>query len=256
MSTYEGKGSKSGKKQSTPPEPGKGSAGAAADKQKSKRTSTEGRKPRRSKKQRIMCIVIPLVIIAILGGIGAAIGITMSQRGAPAATGQAPAPVRAAPEPAAAVPGQPMAFKVNIALPPGEDGQPPPSCSELFSPVGDRGKLDVSCRVRGWLEGHEQSRVCRGCEGKLQVRSAAECCESCAMLSMAQSAHKFQIPISRLPRLRLQSVLMPTMHLSMFVAALSALCAASTVLPRHIQASLCQGTGHADNRHQSRKPDM
>lgn len=190
MSTYEGKGSKSGKKQSTPPEPGKGSAGAAADKQKSKRTSTEGRKPRRSKKQRIMCIVIPLVIIAILGGIGAAIGITMSQRGAPAAaTGQAPAPVRAAPEPAAAVPGQPMAFKVNIVLPPGEDGQPPPSCSELFSPVGDRGKLDVSCRVSGWLEGHEQSRVCRCCEGKLQVRSAAECCESCAMLSMAQSAH-------------------------------------------------------------------
>lgn len=146
VSSYEAKRSKAGKQS---PEPGAGSSQtpptAADAPSKGGKCASAARKPR-SKKQRIICIVIPLVILAILGGIGAAIGITMSQqKGAVASKGKAaPAPAtRAAAPGAAPAVSQPLSFKVNVTLPPDESGAPAPSCSELFSPQADRGKLEV-----------------------------------------------------------------------------------------------------------------
>lgn len=147
VSSYEAKRSKAGKQS---PDPGASSSKPPPDAAdvpvKGHKRAGAASKPR-SKKQRIMCIVIPLVILAILGGIGAAIGITMSQqKGAVASKGKAaPAPVTraAAPGAAPAVRSQPLSFKVNVTLPPDESGAPAPSCSELFSPQADRGKLEV-----------------------------------------------------------------------------------------------------------------
>lgn len=138
VKSMEGKG---GKKQ--PQQPSKGPAGPSADSKQRKRTSAAAAGPKRTKKQRLMCLLIPLAIIAILGGIGAAIGITMSQQRGAAQAKAVPAPKAAPAKAPAPAEGQPLAFKVNIALPPGENGQPPPSCSELFNPSGDRGKLEV-----------------------------------------------------------------------------------------------------------------
>jgi hypothetical protein len=81
------------------------------------------------------------MILAILGGIGAAIGITMSQqKGAVAARSTTAA---AAPAAAPAFVGLPLSFKVNMTLSPDAGGAPAPSCAELFSPQADRGKLEV-----------------------------------------------------------------------------------------------------------------
>jgi hypothetical protein len=55
----------------------------------------------------------------------------------------AAAPAAAPAAAAAAGPGQPLAFKVNMSLPPEPDGSPAPSCTELFSPTAGRGKLEA-----------------------------------------------------------------------------------------------------------------
>jgi hypothetical protein len=154
VSSYEAKRSKGGKQSpqpgpqgSTPP-PDAAAAADAPSKQH-KRASAGGQT--RSKKQRLICILVPLMILAILGGIGAAIGITMGQQqGSGAARGKAAraAPAAAAPAPAV---GLPLSFKVNMTLPPDAGGAPAPSCAELFSPQADRGKLEVSIACAAWV---------------------------------------------------------------------------------------------------------
>jgi hypothetical protein len=157
VSAYEAKRSKGGKqspapgaKGPTPPADAAAAADTAAAKGGKRAAAGAGKHPR-SKKQRAMCIVIPLVILAILGGIGAAIGITMGQqRSAVASRSRAAAAAAAAAgAPAAPVTPQPLSFKVNVTLPPDPSGAPAPSCSELFSPKADRGKLEVGL---GWQQ--------------------------------------------------------------------------------------------------------
>lgn len=137
-----------------------GSSAAAGNKAAGSRKHTSagggGSRPHKSKKQRIMCILIPLMILAILGGIGAAIGITMaSQRAALQKAAAASAAAKAGgPAGAGGVPAAPpsaLAFKVNVMVPPDEEGKPPPSCSELLAPQNSRGRLEVRSEAMGCM---------------------------------------------------------------------------------------------------------
>lgn len=96
----------------------------------------------RVKRQRAVCILVPLAILLVLGGIGAAIGITMSQQKAALAQ-TAPAAAEAERPPPPTTPGPPLVFKVNVTVPPGADGQPGPSCSDLVGPRSGKGKMEV-----------------------------------------------------------------------------------------------------------------
>jgi hypothetical protein len=151
VSAYDSKTSK--QQQPTPPtgdQPAAAAAGPSDTGKSSKRVAAAaaaGGRKKRTKCQSLMFVLIPLAILAVLGGVGAAIGITMSQQRAAVArstaAAAAPAAAPAAVPAAAAGPGQPLAFKVNMSLPPDPDGSPAPSCSELFSPKAGRGKLEV-----------------------------------------------------------------------------------------------------------------
>jgi len=109
---------------------------------KERKRRTGGGVSSRVKRQRAVCILVPLAILLVLGGIGAAIGITMSQQRAALAQ-TPPAAAEAEPPPPPPTPGPPLVFKVNITVPPSADGEPGPSCSDLVGPRSGKGKMEV-----------------------------------------------------------------------------------------------------------------
>lgn len=146
VSAWDSKHNKPGKKHPTSPEPGAPSPEVPTPQEQKKRRTGGGAHSSRSKKQRLVCILVPLVILAVLGGIAAAIGITMTQQKQHA---QARAATKAAaqPAPARTTPGPPLAFKVNVTVPPDEKGKPGPTCAGLFGPQGDKARLEVGGAV-------------------------------------------------------------------------------------------------------------
>lgn len=232
VSAYEAKRSKQspapGAKDPTPP----ADAAAAADKAaaKERKRAAAGTSRTRSKKQRAMCIVIPLVILAILGGIGAAIGITMGQqRSAVASKSRAAQAPAAAGAPVAPMTLQPLSFKVNVTLPPDPSGAPAPSCSELFSPKADRGKLEVrwpqSCGILLHCCGSSVQLQAFACRRVYQLPSASHPqMTATTEAAAAASKHLTQMHSGLIPPAAVPPPLGPLAGVSV-----------------HIQTSICQG---------------
>jgi hypothetical protein len=137
-----------------------------------KRAASAAAIAKKKKQRRLMCVLLPLMILAVLGGIGAAVGVTISQQRS-ALKSRGPVVPTPPTNFAGIGPPPPLTYKINITLPVDEDGSAP-TCGELFSPKNGAKNTEVGCLTVGGLTPKRASRSSTSLPA--QPRSALTLC--------------------------------------------------------------------------------